>query len=317
MPTSPAAPVDLRALGRTGLAVSPITLGASGLGRDVPAGDPAEPEAVSLAAAMLHGPYAIVDTSNVYAGGHSERILGLALAETGAAPGRQVVTKVDADPETGAFDRDRVLRSFEESLSRLGVDRVSLLHLHDPYGIDFEDAMGTGGAVSGLLELRESGAVDAIGIAAGKVSVVSRYVESDCFDVLLTHNRYTLLERRALVLLEAAKARGMGVFNAAPFGGALLARGSASGATYAYRSAPAQVLERVRQLEQICARHGVELPTAALQFSLRSPWVDSTVVGISRPERIADLEFRRQVVVSEELWAEIDALGPPPEAVAD
>ncbi|SED85688.1 aldo/keto reductase [Ruania alba] len=315
--STPAAPVDLRDLGRSGLSVSPITLGTSSLGRDVSPGAAAEPEAVSLAAAMLHGPYAVVDTSNVYAGGHSERVLGLALADTGIAPGRQIVTKVDADPETGVFDRDRVLRSFEESLTRLGIDRVGLLHLHDPYGVPFEDAMGPGGAVEGLLELRESGAVDAIGIAAGKVSVVSRYVASDCFDVLLTHNRYTLLERRATVLLEAAKERGMGVFNAAPFGGALLARGSASGATYAYRETPAEVLERVRLLEEICARHGVELATAALHFSLRSPLVDSTVVGISRPERIADLEARRQHAVPDELWADIDALGPPPAAVAD
>ncbi|WP_159621818.1 aldo/keto reductase [Ruania rhizosphaerae] len=317
MPTPSDLVSDLRPLGRTGISVSPLTLGTSGMGSGVEPGSPAERDAVELATAMLHGPAAVVDTSNVYGGGNSERILGLALRESGIAPGRQIVTKVDADPETGAFDRDRVLRSYDESLARLGVDRVSLLHLHDPYRIDFTEAMGPQGAVAGLLELRESGAVDAIGIAAGKVSVVGRYVESDCFDVLLTHNRFTLVERRAMTLLEAARQRKMGVFNAAPFGGSLLARGSASGGTYAYRPAPPELVARVRQLEQICASHGIDLATAALQFSLRSPLVDSTVVGISRPERIADLERRRAVQVPDELWDAIDDLGVPPSVVED
>ncbi|UFU04178.1 aldo/keto reductase [Ruania suaedae] len=307
----------LHTLGRTDIRLTRLTLGTSGLGAGAEPGSREERDAVELATAMLHGPAAVLDTSNAYAGGNSERILGLALRESGIAPGRQLVTKVDADPETGAFDRDRVLRSYEESLARLGVDRVSLLHLHDPYGIEFEDAMSPDGAVAGLRELRESGAVDAIGIAAGKVSVVRRYVESDSFDVLLTHNRYTLVERIGEVLLEAARARGMGVFNAAPFGGSLLARGSAAGGTYAYRPAPPELIERVRRLEELCAAHGIELATAALQFSLRSPQVDSTVVGISRPSRIADLVRRSEVAVPDAFWREVDELGRPPSVVAD
>lgn len=310
-------PVGLRRLGGTGLMASPVTLGTSGLGAGSAPGDHAENAAVRLAAAMLHGPYALVDTSNAYAGGRSEDVLGIALARSGAAAGRSVVTKVDRDLTTGVFDRDRVLRSFDESLARLGVDRVGLLHLHDPYTITFEEAMAPGGAVAGLVELREAGRVDAIGIAAGRVSVVRRYVDSEVFDAVLTHNRFTIVDRSARGLIERAREMGMGVFNAAPFGGGLLARGAASGATYAYTESPPELLAWVADVELLCARHGIALPTAALHFSLRAELVDSTVVGISNESRIAELERMRTTPVPEAFWQEIDALGAPPSPITD
>src|SRR4029453_11580450 len=107
-------------------------------------------------------------------------------------------------------------------------------HLHDPYSVSFEEATGPGGAVEGLLELREGGFVDAIGVAAGRMSLMRRYVATGLFDVVLSHNRFTLVDRSATPLFEEAAERGMGFFNAPPFGGGLLARGSASGAPYAY-----------------------------------------------------------------------------------
>lgn len=310
-------PIDLRPLGGTGLLASPITLGTSFLGAGTSPGDPEEAAAVELARSMLHGPYALIDTSNNYAKGRSEAVLGLALASGGTAEGRSVVTKADQDPETGAFDRDRVRRSFEESCRRLGVDRLGLLHLHDPYSITFEEAAAPGGAIAGMLELKEEGLVDAIGIAAGTVSLMRQYVATGAFDVLLTHNRYTLVDRSALPLIEDAVGKGMGVFNAAPFGGGLLARGSASGATYAYTESPAELLDWVARVEELCTQHGIDLPTAALHFSLRSPLIDSTIVGISSTERIEQLERMRQAVVPPSFWQDLDALGQPPSNITD
>ncbi|GAA1722586.1 aldo/keto reductase [Brachybacterium phenoliresistens] len=304
-------PVEARPLPRTDLLCSPLTLGTSGLGAGTVPGSPEEARAVELAAAMLHGPYALIDTSNAYAGGRSEAVLGLALREAGIGDGRAIVTKVDADPETGAFDRDRVLRSFEESRARLGVDTIGLLHLHDPYGISVEQGMAEDGPVAGLQELKEQGAVGAIGIAAGKLDLMHRYVGTGAFDVVLNHNRYTLADRSATALFQEAGERGMGVLNAAPFGGALLAKGSASGATYAYRQPPAELVDWVRRVEELCARHGITLPAAALQFSLRSPLVHSTVVGISSAERIAQLEQMRGTAVPGAFWEELDGLGLP------
>lgn len=310
-------PIDPRPLGGTGLLASPITLGTSSLGAGTSPGDPEEAAAVELATAMLHGPYSLVDTSNNYAKGRSEAVLGLALAAGGTAEGRSVVTKADQDPETGAFDRDRVRRSFEESCRRLGVDRLGLLHLHDPYSITFEEAAAPGGAIAGMLELKEEGLVDAIGIAAGTVSLMRQYVATEAFDVLLTHNRFTLVDRSALPLIEDAVSQGMGVFNAAPFGGGLLARGSASGATYAYTESPPELLEWVARVEKLCARHGTDLPTAALHFSLSSPLVDSTIVGISSAERIEQLERMRQAEVPQSFWEDLEGLGAPPSNITD
>lgn len=310
-------PVDPRPLGGTGLLASPITLGTSSLGAGTSSGDREEAAAIELAQAMLHGPYALVDTSNNYAKGRSEAVLGLALADGGAAEGRSVVTKADQDPETGSFDRDRVRRSFEESCRRLGVDRLRLLHLHDPYSITFEEAAAPGGAIAGMLELKEEGLVDAIGIAAGTVSLMRQYVATGAFDVLLTHNRFTLVDRSALPLIDEAVEQGMGVFNAAPFGGGLLARGSASGATYAYNDSPPELLEWVARVEGLCAKHGIDLPTAALHFSLRSPLVDSTIVGISSVKRIDQLEQARQAEVPPSFWEELDNLGTPPSPITD
>lgn len=310
-------PIQLRALGTTAIHASPITLGTSGLGRGTTPGESDEADAVALASAMLHGPFALVDTSNEYAGGRSEAVLGRALATHGIAPGRSIVTKVDRNVETGVFDRDRVRRSFDESCARLGVDHIGLLHLHDPYSVSFEQAMGPGGAVEGLLELRDEGLVDAIGIAAGRIGLMHRYVETGLFDALLTHNRYTLIDQSAQPLLRDARARGMGVFNAAPFGGGLLARGSASGARYAYKESPAELLDWVHRAELVCERHGVDLATVALHFSLRSPLIDSTVVGISSSARLDELKATLSTVVPEQLWHDIGLLGAAPTTIND
>lgn len=149
---------------RIATTVSPLTLGTSGLGRGTVPGSPEEAEVVADAVALLRSGHAYVDTSNNYSDGRSEAVIGLALreADAGTDAATHVITKVDVDPVTGAFDRDRVLRSFEESTARLGVDRLPLLHLHDPYAVSVSEAMGPNGAVEGLRELHDAGVVDAI-----------------------------------------------------------------------------------------------------------------------------------------------------------
>lgn len=294
-------PVRPRALPGTDLVLSPITLGTS------PLNDPA------LAEAMLTGPYGAIDTSNAYAAGESESALGVAVGRLGADH-RAVITKTDAEPGTGRFDRDRVLRSYEESLARLGLDRVQLLHLHDPYSISIKEAFGPGGAVEGMRELKEQGAVDLIGIAAGRNSLMIDYVGSGAFDAVLSHNRYTLIDRSAAGLFEEADRRGMIIFNAAPFGGGLLA---GRGTRYAYQESSAELLDWVRRAEAACVGHSVALTTAALHFSLRSPLIHSTVVGVGSAERLEQLERMRATEVPEALWAALDDLGPAPSTVTD
>lgn len=299
-----------------GILTSPVTLGASGLGRDTRPGTPEEADAVATATAMLTGPFAVTDTSNNYAGGRSETVLGLALRGAEPEAGRSIVTKVDAD-ENGVFDGDRVRGSFEESLERLGLDFVPLLHLHDPYSISFEEATGKGGALDALVQLRDEGVVGGIGVAAAPIALMTRYVDTGAFDAVLNHNRYTLVDQSAVPLYENARERGMVVFNAAPFGAGFLSGGSRGRDNYQYNPAPADLIAWRDRLEQVCARYEVPLTAVALQFSLRSPLIDTTVVGVSSPERIASVAELCGTPVPDEIWAEIEALGAAPTPLTD
>ncbi|WP_194762267.1 aldo/keto reductase [Microbacterium sp. UFMG61] len=295
---------------------TPITLGTSGLGRHSEPGSAEERAAVEVAIDLLTSRHGFVDTSNNYAGGRSEAVLGIALRELGM-DGSRVISKVDQDPETGVFDRDRVLRSFEETTARLGVDRLPLLHLHDPYSVSFEDTISIGGAVQGLIELRSAGVVDAIGVAAAPVPLMAKYVETGVFDAVLIHNRFTLVDSSAETVFADAKARGMAVFNAAPFGSGLLVKGPHAGAQYAYRPATEELLAWTERLQLLCAEHGTSMAAAALHYSLRSPLVDSTVVGVSSPHRREQLDELVQAEVPEGLWDAVESLGPAPSPVDD
>lgn len=291
-----------------------LVLGTSGLG----SGD--QDAAVATATALLRSEH-LIDTSHIYSGGASERVLGRALStlapEDRASAASRILTKVDRDPETGRFDADRVLRSVEESLGRLGVREVSLLHLHDPYVLTVREALAPGGAVSALVRLRDEGVAAAIGIAAGPVPLLQHYVDSGVFDAVLCHNRYTLVDRSAAPLFRDAHDRGMRVFNAAPFGGDLLARGPRDGARYQYRPASAELLAWTTRAEAVCARHDVPLPAVALHLSLRADTVDGTVVGVSSPARLAALERLAATVIPAAVWTELDALGPAPSPIDD
>lgn len=294
---------------RTGL--EPVTIGTSGLGKR-PGADAA------LADALLAAPFRQLDTSNNYASGRSETLLGEALAAAGGLPpGKVVFSKVDVDPDTGVFDGDRVLRSFDETTARLGLETLPLLHLHDPYAITVAEAMAPGGAVPALIRLREEGRVGAIGIATGSREQVEEYVRTDAFDAVLSHNRWTLMDRTAETILHLAEERGMAVFNAAPFGGGILAGSTFRGDRYAYQPASAAFLEHLSKVRALCAGVGVSVAAAALAFSLREPRIHSTVVGIYSRQRLDELPALLATKIPADFWGALDALGDPPPSPAD
>jgi D-threo-aldose 1-dehydrogenase len=167
------------------------------------------------------------------------------------------------------------------------------------------------------VDLKERGLVDAIGVAGGPVGLLRRYLDTGEFDVLLSHNRYTLLDRSAEPLFRTARERGIGVLNAAPYGGGILSQGVAANPRYAYGLGSREAVEAARAMEAACARFDVPLAAAALQFSLRSDLVDSTIVGMSSPARIAATEALAAAVVPDELWAELEALLPAPSTWLD
>jgi D-threo-aldose 1-dehydrogenase len=303
--------MNRRTLGSTGLDVTVVCIGTSPLaGMPQSYGyDVGEDRGVATVEAVLRSAVNFLDTSNNYgAAGAGELRVGQAIRRCGGLPdGFVLATKVDPDPATGDFSGARVRASYAESLERLGLDRVPLLHLHDPERIAFEEATAPDGAVAALAALRSEGAVDFIGVAGGVVEEMRRYVDTGAFDVVLNHNRYTLLDRSAEVLYREARERGMGVINAAPYGGGMLAKGPGGQVRYAYR-ADEEMAARAARMQAACERSGVPLAAAALQFSLRSELVDSTVVGVSSPERVAETIELAALDIPSGLWDELDAL---------
>ncbi|MBW4033441.1 MAG: aldo/keto reductase [Acidobacteria bacterium] len=291
--------------------LEPVTVGTSGLGKR-PGADAA------LAAALVASPFRQLDTGNNYALGRSEQLLGEAIAAVGGLPPNKVVfSKADQDPETGAFDGERVLRSFDETTARLGLDTLPLFHLHDPYTISVAEGMAPGGPVEALIRLREEGRVGAIGIAAGERALVEEYIRTDVFDAVLSHNRWTLVDRTADTILRLASERGMTVFNAAPFGGGILAGSRFRGDTYGYAPASAAFLAHLDAVRALCGEWGVSVAAAALQFSLREPRIHSTVVGIYSPQRLAELPGLLGAPIAAGFWDALDELGDPPPSPTD
>lgn len=305
--------METRVLGGTGLRVTPLCVGTSALG-SMPQtyGYAVERErALATLRRVFAGPLTFVDTSNGY--GESERRIGAALRELGGLPpGFVLSTKVDPDA-TGDFSGARVHASVAESRERLGLDHLPLVYLHDPERIPFEDATAPGGPVGALRELRDAGVIGHLGVAGGPVDLLRRYVATGDFQAVITHNRYTLLDRSAGALLDDCAAAGVAVVNAAPFGGGMLVKGPASVTSYGYRPAPEPLRARAEEIAELCAAHGVPLAAAALQFSLREPRIAATIVGITRPERVDEMIELAGYPVPERLWERLAASAAPEE----
>jgi D-threo-aldose 1-dehydrogenase len=309
-------PLSQRALGRTGLTVSPICVGTSPLASmpNLYGYAVSEERAEATVEAVLEGPLNFLDTSNNYGGGNAERRIGAVLRRRGGLPdGVVVATKVDADPTTGDFSGERVRRSVAESLERLGLDRVQLMYLHDPeYHLSFEQAMAPDGPVAALLALRDEGVLGHLGVAGGPVWLMRQFVATGAFEVVLSHNRYTLLDRSAEPLIADAVERGIAYVNAAPYGGGMLVKGPQAQPRYGYRETPERIRDAVRAMQRVCAAYDLPLRAAALQFGLRDPRVGATVVGISAPERVAETVALATVAIPAAAWAELAACLPPP-----
>ena len=279
-------------LGTSGLSVTPVAFGASALGNmpDTYGYEVSEARAQITLQKIFEGPINFLDTSNNYGLGRSESRIGQAIKARGGLPdGFVLATKLDRDMQTGRFDADRVARSIEESLTRLGLNCVPLLHLHDPeHAHDLDEVTRDGGAIDALFKLKEQGLVTAVGLAMGALDIMFPILKAYPFDSLISHNRFTLLNRSAGPMFDHAQMQDIAVFNAAPYAGGVLAKGSHNLPKITYQPANAKQLQPVRALEDVCARHNIPLGAAALQFSLNERRVTSTIVGVSRPERVVE-----------------------------
>lgn len=299
-------------VGKTGLSITEIGFGTAPIGDMPDTYGYSVDEATARATldAIFDGPVNLMDTSRNYGMGRSEQRIGDAIRARGGLPeGFVLSTKLDRDMDTGRFDGDRARRSMEESLTALGVDHVQMLHLHDPeHALDMTEITRKGGALDVLFRMKEEGLASAVGLAMGRLDIMLPLVKAWPFDVVLSHNRFTLLNRSASELFDYAHAQGMAVINAAPYAGGVLAKGSAQVTKITYQDVDEAKLAPVRAIEQICAAHGVAPGAVALQFSLQDLRIASTVVGVSKAARVAQtLDWATQTIPAA-AWAELQAL---------
>jgi D-threo-aldose 1-dehydrogenase len=295
-----------RELGRTGLEISVLGFGGAGIGnlyREL-----ADEDALAAVRESFASGVRYFDTAPFYGFGLSELRVGAALDGAQPAPvistkvGRRLVPTGPQDASVGregyfsprpfapVFDYgyDAVMRSHAESLERLRVSRVDILLCHDigrlTHGATHAARIAEflEGGYRAMRELRQSGAVRAIGLGVNEPEVCVELLGPCELDCILLAGRYTLLEQPALEqLLPLCERKKVSIICGGPFNSGILAAGSRAGAQahYNYAAPPAAVLERVRQLEALCAEHGVPLQAAALQFPLAHPAIATVVAG--------------------------------------
>ena len=310
---------DTVEIGRTGLHVTRLGLGGVALSGAPPATDPHMPSpesgAVSLIRRSLDLGLNYLDTAPMYGVGQSERRYGQALQ--GIPRDRYVLsTKVGrvlrpdaAGQMTWAFDfsREGARASFESSLERLGIERVDIVFVHDP---DEHYQAALAGAFPVLRELRDDGRVRAIGAGMNQWQMELAFAREGSNDCFLLAGRYTLLDQTALLeFLPYCVEHRISVVAGGPYNSGILAVGPRSGATFNYRAAPPEMMDKAARIADICERHQVPLKAAALQFILAHPAIASVIPGA---RSVAEVEENARMVELEipgELWAELKKAG--------
>jgi D-threo-aldose 1-dehydrogenase len=297
-------------LGRTGLRVSRLGFGTAPLASVFWGND--EPSAVATARRALDAGVTFVDTAPFYGLGESERRLGAALR--GGRDGVAIATKVgrllevDPDGEVAArfdFGYDAVRRSLESSFGRLGVDRVDIVHIHDP---DDHIDEAVAGAHRALVDLREQGVISAVSVGTNSVATAATFLERCDLDCMLVAGRYTLLDQSAAPVIQQCAECGVAFLAAGVYNSGVLARPS-DNAWYDYAPAARSTLDRARQIERVCRRHDVTLRTAALSFVLAHPNVTVVIVGMAAPDEVDDNLRAASAGVPDDLWTELRESG--------
>ncbi len=296
----------------TGLEVTELSFGTSSLGSmpDTYGYEVPEDRAQKTLNRFFQGPVNMLDTSRNYAMGESEKRIGNAIKENGGWPKDFLLsTKLDRNMDTLVLDKNRARESFEESLKTLNVDSVDILFLHDPeYAKDLSDITKKDGAMDELFKIKEEGLAKAVGIAMGKIDIMFPLLKDWNFDVMINHNRFTLINREANEMYDYASSKNIAIFNAAPYAGGVLAKGPDNFKKITYQDATEEKLTPAREFEKVCKKHNVELGAAALQFSLKDKRITSTICGVTSVESIEKNLTWANSKIPDEFWNEISKL---------
>ena len=293
----------------TGLEVTELSFGTSSLGSmpDTYGYEVPEERAQDTLKRFFQGPVNLLDTSRNYAMGESEKRIGRAIKENGGWPSNFILsTKIDRNMETLVLDKSRARESIEESLKTLNVDSVDILFLHDPeYVKDIDDVTKENGAMDELFKIKEEGLAKAVGLAMGKVDIMFPLLKNWDFDVMINHNRFTLLNREADQMYDYAFSKNIAIFNAAPYAGGVLAKGPDNFKKITYQDVSEEKLAPAREIEKVCKKHNVEMGAAALQFSLKDNRITSSMCGVTSIESIEKNLKWAKANISTEFWDEI------------
>ena len=263
------------------------------------------------------------DTAPLYGSGRSEVLFGHAL-ETIPRGDYVLSTKVGRllepvaeQPDSDQFvdlpslepiydySRDGVLRSIDESLGRLRLDRVDIVMIHDP---DDHSEQALDEAFPTLVELRSQGVVGAIGAGMNQWEMLARFAREADPDCFLLAGRYTLLDQSGLdELLPLCVEKDIGIVLGGPYNSGILASDLSDDTTFNYLPAPRDVLEKARSIKDVCDRHSVPLKAAALQFGLAHPAVAATVPGARSIEEIEENLCMAAHPIPSDLWDELRA----------
>jgi D-threo-aldose 1-dehydrogenase len=309
-------------LGRTSLKVTRFGLGTAplaGLFEEV-----AEAQALEVIGHAWQAGVRFFDTAPLYGHGLAELRLGRVLRskprdEYTLATKVGRLLRADAPPEPGQvyrgvpavnptfdFTYDGVIRSVEESLERLGLERIDVLHIHDPDD-HYEAALS--GAYRALDRLRADGVIGAVGAGMNQAEMLTRFARDGNFDCFLLAGRYTLLDQVALAeLLPLCLEKGIAIIAGGVYNSGILADPK-PGAHYNYRAAPAPLLERAQRIRAVCERHDVPLKAAAVQFPLGHPAVTTVVVGCRSKPQLEESIRMFETEIPPALWEELKAEG--------
>jgi D-threo-aldose 1-dehydrogenase len=270
--------------------------------------------ATSIVDAAWNAGIRYFDTAPHYGLGLAEKRLGVALAPyrrhdyvVSSKVGRIVAPGSDGTPRRRwDFSASGIRRSIDDSLTRLGLDRIDIALIHDPQGHLFE---ALNYAYPALAKLRADGVVGAIGVGSGDLGALGAFARETDIDAAMIAGRYTLLEQPALEeVIPACIEAGISVLNAGVFNSGLLgATNPSADSKYEYAAVPPELLERARRLADVARNGGSTLPQAALRFAGRDPVVSSVVVGADGPEQlrqnVAMFEDPRSM---DDLWASLE-----------
>ena len=310
---------DTVEIGRTGLHVTRLGLGGVALSGAPPATDPHAPspesEAVSLIRRSLGLGLNYLDTAPMYGVGHSERRYGQALQ--GIPRDRYVLsTKVGRVLRPGTegqmtwafdFSREGARASFESSLERLGIERVDIVFVHDP---DEHYQAALDGAFPVLRELRADGRIRAIGAGMNQWQMELAFAREGYNDCFLLAGRFTLLDQTALPeFLPYCVEHHISVVAGGPYNSGILAVGPRAGATFNYRAAPPEMMDKAARIAQVCQRHQVPLKAAALQFILAHPAIASVIPGARSVAEVEENARMVELAIPGALWAELKEAG--------